>query len=318
MSKRNPVVLTRPDGVRLAGMYNAGDGPDERNVAILLLSPGVKMRVAPHRQYVRLADTLSAAGWPVLRFDFAGLGDSEGERQERLHSELYTKIQLGLYVDDVVTAMNWLERQGVGERGFVLAGLCGGAITGLLAAAEDPRVKGLLSFGIPVMLDDRGATAETFISAGQLNKLRSGYLRRLRDPQAWLRLLSFRTDYRLLIKSLLQRSRKRSENSGGSAGHDSRNPRFAPAFLSLLERGVPINCIFGGSDRLHWEFEEEFLSQYREAVAEHEEFFELNVTDGANHIFAWREWEEELLSLSFTWLNRWFGTLEERDEDVAA
>ena len=46
---------------------------------IVLLSPGVKMRVGPGRLYVPLTQTLVEMGYRVFRFDFFGLGDSSGE-----------------------------------------------------------------------------------------------------------------------------------------------------------------------------------------------------------------------------------------------
>ena len=45
-----------------------------QNTAILLLSPGEKNRVAPHRLYVKMAQQFSSLGFLVLRFDPEGLG----------------------------------------------------------------------------------------------------------------------------------------------------------------------------------------------------------------------------------------------------
>ena len=306
MIESQPVVFCNREGSRLFGMYHAPSESRTRDVAVVLLSPGVKARIAPHRLYVRMANDLAERGWPVFRFDFFGLGDSEGELYEKTHSEIHAKIQIGQYVADAQSAMDWLESEQVGRGGFVLAGLCGGAITGLLASTDE-RVKGLLAFGIPVMLDDPSVNAREFISTGQLNRLRRGYLKRIRDPHAWLRLLSFRSDYRSLIRSLFRRRKSKSNGQGDNPAVSNRNPLFAPAMLQMLEKGIPACCIFGGNDRLYFEFNEQFLGLMGEKLSPISENLTVYSIDGSNHIFAWREWEREAMDVSLDWLQRRFG-----------
>jgi uncharacterized protein len=101
--------------------HHPAEGRSARKTAIILLSPGVKMRVAPHRLYNQMAEQFSANGFPVLRFDFWGLGDSEGKCPEELLADLYGEIQVGRYIQDCQCAMRWIS----GEKGidrFVLEG----------------------------------------------------------------------------------------------------------------------------------------------------------------------------------------------------
>ena len=81
-----------------------------RDVAVVLLSPGVKTRVAPHRLYNKMAAALTAQGFTVLRFDFYGLGDAEGDVPLRLLRDLYGSVALGRYVNDTKDALDWLAR----------------------------------------------------------------------------------------------------------------------------------------------------------------------------------------------------------------
>jgi hypothetical protein len=48
---------------------------------------------------VALADAIVQAGILVLRFDFHGLGDSEGTIDEPIMADLYGSVSLGRYAD---------------------------------------------------------------------------------------------------------------------------------------------------------------------------------------------------------------------------
>ena len=109
MSERHPVTFANRRGERLVGIVHppADRGSD---TAVVLLSPGVKTRVAPHRLYNKLTETLVAQGYWVFRFDFYGLGDSEGEVDETYLADLYGSVALGRYVDDTRDALDWMQR----------------------------------------------------------------------------------------------------------------------------------------------------------------------------------------------------------------
>jgi uncharacterized protein len=80
---------------------------------------------------------LSSFAIPVLRFNFRGVGLSEGEHDNG-HGEQ----------DDVRTALNWLEHKF--ERPILFAGFSFGSAVGLRACCGDERVKGLIGLGLPV------------------------------------------------------------------------------------------------------------------------------------------------------------------------
>ena len=73
MSER---VVEFGDGVQLSGVVTEPSGP-ARSTGVLLLGAGLLHRVGPARLHVELARALAAAGLPVLRFDYSGIGESE-------------------------------------------------------------------------------------------------------------------------------------------------------------------------------------------------------------------------------------------------
>jgi uncharacterized protein len=304
-----PVTFPNRQGHMLVGIVHEPAAPSS-DLAVLLLSPGIKNRVAPHRMYNKIAEALSDDGVRVLRFDFAGLGDSEGELSEEFLADLYGAIQVGRYVDDTRAAMDWMERT-MGVREFLLGGLCGGAITGLLASVDDTRVVGLLAIGIPVVRDSMSIDPVRYMTVGQLHGIRQKYLRKLRDPRAWLRLLSLKSDLRLLTKSLATALKVRPDSSptptAAPAGDDGNvNPHFAPAFLRLVGNGRPALLVFSGGDRLYWEFESKFLSRHREAVAAAADLVDITVIPDANHVLTFDSWQQAMLSHVRGWVTTRF------------
>ena len=308
-----PVAFRNQEGMQLIGVYHEGAGSGA--VAILLLSPGVKMRVAPHRLYNKMASRFVALGFPVFRFDFHGLGDSQGEAGEELLADLYRATQCGRYVDDTVAAMDWVETH-YGISRFIVAGLCGGALTGLLTAEIDSRIIGLIGLSIPVILDGSMVDAVEHMTAPQLARTRQGYLGKLRIWRAdawrsWVRLITLQSDFQLLVRSFRT---ARGTPDRERAVLDNTNPKFAPAFLRMVGSARPILLIFAESDRLYAEFEAKFLRRHASELARYESHFRVHVTPHANHVFSFAEWQRDLLDVSCRWLEQAVGTRREADQ----
>lgn len=308
MSNQTPVTFLNRKGLRLFGILHTPLADSQRDFVVMLLSPGVKMRVGPQRLYLGLTERLLDLGISVLRFDFHGLGDSEGELPEAQLRDVYNHIEVGRYVEDTIDAMDWMQ-QNYGSKRFLLSGLCGGAITGLLAGDRDARVVGLLGLGITPVLASRAADASRYMTIGQLEESQRMYLRRLFSPQAWFRLLTFQTDNRLIrriVTHAMRRLAGRAPQPKLEPESDNANPLFAPAIFRLLSRRRPILLVFGGSDRLHWEYEEKFVSRHREKLVTMPTMIDVHVVAMANHVLSLREWQDEMLSVSTTWLAKHF------------
>ena len=101
--------------------------------AVLLSNVGVSHRVGPFRLNVHLARRLAAQGYYSLRFDFAGLGDSEaspdgGSETDRAIAEASAAM-------DLITVRTGIDR-------FVMMGLCSGADKTHIVATTDQRIVG--------------------------------------------------------------------------------------------------------------------------------------------------------------------------------
>jgi acetyl esterase/lipase len=278
---------------------------------VVLLSPGVKMRVGPGRLYVPLTEMLCAEGYTVLRFDFFGLGDSQGELWEDLLPDVYNHIEVGRYVDDTLAALRWL-RETHGAKRFVVGGLCGGAITALLAAQRDSSAVGLLSLGMTVTLASSAATPGSYLTSEQLENRRKIYVKKLLSPVAWWRLLTLRSDYSVIWHSMMRMLVKKkpakavAETRAPAEQRGNANPLFPPAYFAFLRRGGRAFMLFSGKDRLRSEYEEKFVEPFAASLASFTGQIEQHVVPNANHVLALPEWQREMVAVSRQWMLKHF------------
>jgi hypothetical protein len=312
-----PVKFLNWNGLKLFGMLHIPKN-EFRDIGIIILSPGIKSRVAPHRLYLKMAERFCDLGFTVLRFDPEGLGDSEGEIVENFAADVYGSIQIGRFLDDTRCAMDWMQKKSKLSK-FILTGLCGGAITGLLSGANDERVIGLLGLGIPVILDSSSIDQSKYITKGQLMDLRKLYIEKLLSPKAWIRFLTFKSDYLVLIKSMLTGVSKKftkpvrtnhleameSQNQV-STQNNNFNSYFPLAFRQMADGNKKMLLLFSESDRLYWEFEEKFMHPYKEVFNEHRGICEISIISDANHIFSFSKWQLEMLEISEFWITKNF------------
>ena len=317
MSELHAVRFANRRGVHLVGMVHEPDTAVRRDVAIVLMPPGVKGRVAPHRLYVKMAEAFVAQGFWVFRFDAHGLGDSEGTHPEPVLADLYGRIAVGRFIEDTHDGLDFV-RTTFGVKRFILGGLCGGAITGVLAARDRQDAVGILGLGLPVMVEGSQVDKYAAMTEGQARSLRRKYLAKLADPQSWLRLLQLKSDFRLISRTL--RAKKAPTPAvapaaapaatagapGPPAAGDNTNPHFAPAMRALLARDVPLLLLFSEMDRLWWEFEEKYLQRHQADLAARPGLADIAVVPEANHVFTLDAWQADMLGRASAWLDRRF------------
>jgi exosortase A-associated hydrolase 1 len=150
---------------------------------VLIVVGGPQYRAGSHRQFTLLARHLASHGVPALRFDYRGMGDSEGGMRT------FEDIQ-----DDLRCAIDCLFKEAPCLKDVVIWGLCDAASAASFYASHDTRVSGLVLLN-PWVRTQEG-TAKAY--------LRHYYAARLFNPELWKKICQGRFDYGQAVRSLLK------------------------------------------------------------------------------------------------------------------
>jgi hypothetical protein len=123
-----------PAAHRLLGALHTPGRLRQRSAAVLLCNPFGEEAARAHRIYRVLATQLERSGYPVLRFDYSGTGDSMGESDD---------ARVARWLDDVEVAADEL-RTHAGNRKLVAVGVRLGATLAGLASARGARLRHLV------------------------------------------------------------------------------------------------------------------------------------------------------------------------------
>ena len=171
-------------GAQLPHMVGVLTLPSEaKSQAVVIVVGGPQYRAGSHRQFVLLARSLALAGYPVLRFDYRGMGDSGGELKSFLHVR-----------EDVEEAITALMRELPAVKQICLWGLCDGASAALMyvAATGDTRVH-------TICLLNPWVRSEASLAQARVKHY---YGSRLRERAFWAKLLSGRVNWRSIAELL--------------------------------------------------------------------------------------------------------------------
>ena len=121
-------------GDRLFGWLHRLESASRRDRGVIICPPIGHEQVYSHRSLRHLADAVAAAGFPVVRFDYHGTGDSAGSGEE--------PEGVATWLANIRDAHDWLRRR-IGCEHISLIGLRIGATLATRAATEWP-VDGLV------------------------------------------------------------------------------------------------------------------------------------------------------------------------------
>lgn len=290
-----------------------------KKVGVNLLCPGIKYRVAPNRLNVKLARKLCLEGYYVLRFDPAGVGDSEGELpNDVLVHDTWEKIQKGLFVSDTIAANDFFTQNYELDQ-LALAGSCGGAITSLLTSLEDRRIDALCLIDVPVNLRTASMSFadKVVVGGNKADLLFCEYMKKLFRPQSWYRFITLKTDFRAFLKVLNMKFQKTlfpfhnnttfAENTEKLCREKGLNKLFFQAFETFVTRKKSILFVLAGNDPGTEIFEHYFQNMYlkeRRQNPQCDEIVEIFFVENANHVYTLAEWQESLINKVCSWIGK--------------
>jgi exosortase A-associated hydrolase 1 len=260
----------------LVGVLDVPEQPVSRGV--LVVTGGPQYRTGSHRQFVLLARHLAANRIPVLRFDYRGMGDSEGDMRD------FDAVQ-----EDLAAAVRQFFVVLPELRDIVLWGLCDGATAAAFYAQHDRRIAGL------VLLNPWVRTGQSLARA----TLRHYYAQRLMDQEFWRKLANGGFGLRRALGGVVQLA---AAARSPVAKVDTLPQRLYHALHHFPGR---ILIILSGADLGAREFQA--LSgqhaHWRALLAQAR--VRQEVIPQANHTFARQTWRDAVAAVSTEWVTAW-------------
>lgn len=153
------------------------------DAGLLIVSGGNEIRIGAHRGMERLATDIAATGFPALRFDRRGIGDSEGENAGFEGS-----------APDLQAAIQAFQAACPHVKRIIAFGNCDAASALLLHKPEGLSGFVLSNIWVIEPTDDLPPPAA----------IKSHYLTRMRDPKAWIGIFTGAINLRKIASGLLR------------------------------------------------------------------------------------------------------------------
>lgn len=253
------------EGADLAGTLHPAPG----RIGVIIVTGGLQTRHGSHRGFVMLGDQLAKAGFPVLRFDRRGVGDSEGEDPGFRDSGA-----------DIAAAVAALRRACPDIRHIIGWGLCDGATALIL----NPDGFSRLILANPWTLDSDQVAPLPHTAA-----IKTHYAARIGSPRAWLRLLSGRVNLQALLGGILKIVRPAPVSATS-----------ASIIKSLTEYDGKVLILLAGRDATALAFGVLLRSP---AFSHFAARATVAVIDGATHTFPGAESERRMIEACLDWLS---------------
>jgi dipeptidyl aminopeptidase/acylaminoacyl peptidase len=137
------MVSFQNEGQKISGILHL---PDVWSRACVIASHGL-LSSKDSEKYIALGERLSQEGFSMLRFDFRGIGESEG----RLEDDTVTRR-----VADLGSAVDFAKsRPGLGNRIGLVGSSLGGYVS-LINASMNKEIRAVVIWATPFHLDDLG------------------------------------------------------------------------------------------------------------------------------------------------------------------
>jgi exosortase A-associated hydrolase 1 len=233
-----------------------------------------------------LARDLAADGVPVMRFDYRGMGDSDGDIRN------FEAVK-----EDIREATDQFFSQVSEVRDIVIWGLCDAASAALFYAHHDLRVSGL------VLLNPWVRTKE-----GEARVyLKHYYLSRLANRELWQKILRGRFDYAGATRSVWNVAGKALSGKTRSPSPAAETVQALPDRMSAaFERfNGKVLLILSGKDLTAQEFLDVVKGSRKWQSMVNSARVQRRDLPQANHTFSQRDWRDQVSSWTREWVTSW-------------
>jgi len=248
---------------------------------VLVVVGGPQYRVGSHRQFVLMARYLCAQGIAVLRFDYRGIGDSDGEQRS------FDSIN-----EDIAAALSEFNKQLPEINRFVIWGLCDAAAAALIYAHTDKRICGLVLLNPWVHTEAGEAKAY----------LKNYYFKRLMSHDFWQKILRGNFNLFKSLSSFADLTRK-SQGQKDTAVDSIPLPGLVAENLKRFT-GQVLVILSGNNDYVAEEFKVLLKESKTWQILMSRPSITLQYFDEANHTFSRKDWRQMVEVCTYEWISK--------------
>lgn len=279
-----PLLIPCAGAAQIGMLHNPEQA--KKTGAVVVVAGGPQYRVGCARQIILWSRRLASEGYPVLRFDYRGFGDSAGEFLgfEAIDADIKSAI------DKLMELVPQLEN-------IVLWGECNAASAIMMYAWRDARVKALVMQNPWVRSEE--TQARTYI--------KHYYLMRIMQKSFWLKLIKFQFNPFKAVSSLANLWHMASRLKTINTTLKTQEFDSLPTFQEKMREGLAhfsgkILLFMSGYSLIGKEFDELVsVSERWQSVLAEKELTRIDEPD-ADHTFSRSQDREKLISNAVDWL----------------
>ncbi len=263
---------------RLYGVLHLPDGMIKPDRIVIMVTGGPQVRTGAHRLYVQLSRFLCENNWPSLRFDYEGMGDSEGNFVGFQHAE-----------PSITAAISFLQERFSAPLKFIFWSLCDGATAvALYSAMHSRHVNGMILCN-PLVITEDGLARST---------IRHYYLKRFFEKEFLYKVIRFKLNLKDTIQSIWQLLREAQLFTGDkTVASDSSKPKLPSMVIDSLQVFADkVNIILSTDDIVASNFLDELKKTPLLKIENNN--ITLHVIEGADHTFVDPSAKQKLFNIT--------------------
>lgn len=271
------------NGRRLYGIAHTPEQNQSSTCAILMVVGGPQTRVGSHRLYVQLARYLASEGLFVFRFDYSGIGDSEGDWS----GYKFAGPSIRAAIDHIYDERPNLQQ-------LIIWSLCDGASAcAVLNEEERARVSGMVLCN--PYLHSKSEMAKTI--------LRHYYIKRLFEKDFWQKIFALRLN---VVASFTSFANNVAESRNGAMENELDSDSIVSEILpdelicGLARLDTPVHFLLSTADLTAMQFRDFCTNRKELKKAFKTRQMRIDYVDGADHTFSNKAAKQKLFFKTLT------------------
>jgi uncharacterized protein len=270
------------NGNRLYGILHLPDDREDSDCLVTMVTGGFQPRFGGHRLYIQIARFLCSHNITVFRFDYQGMGDSNGKI-----------VGFGGAGPSIRAAIDYLRQALPNISETILWSLCDGCpISIIYATGHEHEIDGLILCN-PFMFYEKGSR--------ELAHIKYYYLKRIVSGQFWRRLFTLKINLAVeaatlwySFREILLNKLKLQLNLNELGGLPLQNR----VLRGILKLSKPIYLIFSTKDMGAMEFQNMLFKRERFMQKISSKKLILYEVEGADHTFTEPPMKDRLFELT--------------------